>query len=68
MICPFKHPTSKFNINFLRINGGRGKAGQGVKEVEAVIMKNSSDNKMYTPKFKKSGQELTLSCNLSLQS
>lgn len=66
IICPFKHPASKFNVNSLSVNGGRGRAGQGLREGETVIMKNPNNNKMPTPKLKE--WPGTLLCNQSLQS
>lgn len=66
IICPFKHPASKFNVNSLSVNGGRRRVGQGLREGETVIMKNPNNNKMPTPKLKE--WPGTLLCNQSLQS
>lgn len=58
-MCTLRHPLSKFNVNFLNIlMRGRGRSGQGVKEGKTVIMKNSSDNKKYTPQLRENSQEL----------
>lgn len=63
MICPLKHPTPKFKVNFLNERKMQVRAGsEGRKD---FIMKNSSDNKKYTPKWEHPG---TLPCNKSLQS